>query len=89
MPVTYITTNTTKRLGADLRQFVHSLKECRSDLREIVAVGSTMIDGANYTLFETEFGLPTGTGQPVASALADCLTSLETPVVNAVITRLG
>lgn len=89
MATTYISTNTTKRLGADLRQAMHALKEVRSDVRELKAVMETMIDNGDYSLLETEFGLATGTGQTVYNLIAGSLTALEGADINQTIIRLG
>lgn len=89
MATTYIATNTSKRLGADLRQFVHAQKEARSDCRELKAVMETMIDNGDYSLLETEFGLETGTGQTAYNLVAGALTDLEAANVNQLVIRLG
>ena len=89
MATTYISTNTSKRLGADLRQAVHALKEVRSDFRELKAVMETMIDGTNYTLLETEFGLATGTGQTTYNLVSGSLTDMEDANINQTVIRLG
>lgn len=98
MAVEYIATNTSKRLGADLRQAVHALKEVRSDFRELKAVMETMIDydpelpadsPVKFATLETEFGLPTGRGETVYNLVAGSLVSLEASDVNNVIIRLG
>lgn len=89
MAVTYISTNTSKRLGADLRQAVHALKEVRSDLRELKAVMETMIDGADYSLLETEFGLPVGLGDDTYNLVSGALADMEGANVNQTVIRLG
>lgn len=96
MAVAYIPTNTSKRLGADLRQAVHALKETRSDFRELKAVMETMIDyalgdeePAKFATLETEFGLATGNGQIAYNLVAGSLVALESSDVNNVIIRLG
>lgn len=96
MTTAYIKTDTTKRLGADLRQTVHALKETRSDARELKAVMETMIDyelqnndPLKFAVLETEFGLPTGAGETVYNLVAGSLVSLEASDVNNVIIRLG
>lgn len=89
MATSWITTNTSKRLGADLRQAVHALKEARSDFREIKGVMETMIDGADYTLLETEFGLPTGTGQTTYNLVSGALTDMDDANINQTVIRLG
>ena len=86
---TYIATNTSKRLGADLRQAMHALKEVRSDMREIKAVMETMISGADYSMLETEFGVATGTGQSVYNLVAGALTDMEAANINQTVIRLG
>lgn len=89
MAVTYISTNTSKRLGADLRQAVHALKEVRSDLRELKAVMETMIDAADYSLLETEFGLSTGLGDDTYNLVSGALADMEGANVNQTVIRLG
>lgn len=89
MATTYIATNTTRRLGADLRQAVHALKEARSDFRELKATMETMIDASDYTLLETEFGLPTGQGQTVYNLVSGALTDMEASNINQTVIRLG
>lgn len=89
MATTYISTNTSKRLGADLRQAIHALKEVRSDFRELKGVMETMIDNGDYSLLETEFGLATGTGQTVYNLVAGSLSSMEGADINQTVIRLG
>lgn len=89
MATTYIATNTSKRLGADLRRAVHALKEVRSDFRELKAVMETMIDGSDYSLLETEFGLPTGLGDDTYNLVSGALTDMEDANINQTVIRLG
>ena len=89
MATTYIPTNTSKRLGADLRQLSHSLKEARSDCRELKAVMETMIDGTDYTVLESEFGLATGDGQTTYNLVSGALMDLEDANIDQFIIRLG
>ena len=89
MATSWINTNTSKRLGADLRQAVHALKECRSDFRELKAVMETMIDGSDYSLLETELGLATGQGQTAYNLVSGALTDMEDANINQTVIRLG
>lgn len=89
MATSYIATNTAKRLGADLRQFVHALKEARSDCRELKAVMETMIDAGNYALLETEFGIATGQGETTYNLVSGALTDMEAANINQTVIRLG
>ena len=89
MATSYISVNTNKRLGQDLRYLVHQLKETRSDCRELKAVMETMIDASNYALLETEFGLATGTGQTTYNLISGALTDMEDANINQTIIRLG
>lgn len=89
MATTYIKTDTSKRLGANLRQAVHALTNVRSDFREIKAVMETMIDTSDYTLLETEFGLATGDGQTAYNLVSGSLTDMEDANINQTVIRLG
>lgn len=89
MATTWIPTNTNTRLGADLRQAVHALKETRSDFRELKAVMETMIDASNYALLETEFGLPAGLGDDAYNLVSGALSDMEGANINQTVIRLG
>lgn len=89
MATTWIATNTNMRLGADLRQAVHALKETRSDLRELKAVMETMIDGSDYSLLETQFGIPVGLGDDTYNLVSGAVGDMEGANINQTVIRLG
>ena len=78
MATTNVTVDTSSAFGKDLLDAVEMGNRFRAALKELIRKGSHMIDGSDYTLFETKVGLPTGTGSQVFNGADSVVTYLET-----------
>jgi hypothetical protein len=89
MAVQYISINSTKRLGSELRQAVnygHAFDQSVLKLKEIM---ETMIDGTDYSRLETEFGLATGKGETVYNLVTGAVTDVSGTNITQLLIRLG
>lgn len=89
MATLYISVNTSKRLGADVRQAVAMLQQSKDLLERLKAVMEMQIDNGDFSAIETEFGLPAGTGETLYNLVAGSYTDLNGFNVNALLSRLG
>ena len=89
MATTYIPVNTGQRLGADLRRVVDLLRDVRDRLERLKNIMDTQVDGVDYTLIASQFGLPAGDGQLVYNLLAGSFAAVDVAAVNLLINRVG
>jgi hypothetical protein len=89
MAVQYISIDSTKRLGSELRQTVNYGTSFEQQLDKLKDIMDTMIDGTDYSRLETDFGLATGKGETVYNLVTGSLTALRTGDLAGVIARLG
>jgi hypothetical protein len=89
MAVQYISIDSTKRLGSELRQAVNYGTAFEQQLDKLKDIMDTMIDGTDYSRLETDFGLATGKGETVYNLVTGSLTALRTGDLAGVIARLG
>lgn len=89
MPTTFIPINISTRLGADLRRAVDQLRDVRDRLERLKNVLDTQVDGANYTLVESQFGLQAGEGQLVYNLVTGAFAAVDGAAVLQLINRAG
>ena len=89
MPTTFIPVNTTARLGNELRRTIDLLRELRDRLEKLRFVLDTQVDGANYSMVESQFGLQAGDGQLVYNLVAGAYAAVDTVSVQQLINRVG
>jgi hypothetical protein len=70
MATTYIPINTSVRLGASLRRAVDLLTTARDQLADLKAAMDTQVNGTDYSMVESQFGLQTGQGQTLYNLVA-------------------
>lgn len=89
MPTNFLQVNTSTRLGADLRRAVDQLRDVRDRLERLKNVLDTQVDGVNYSLVESQFGLQAGEGQTVYNLVAGAFTAVDAAAVQQLINRVG
>ena len=89
MATTFVHLDRTQLLAGALYGFAQAIAQARSLGTQIAAVGATQVDGSNYTVFEQEFGLPTGAGSIVYGAITSANTTLSDATLTAICNRLG
>jgi hypothetical protein len=89
MAVQYISIDSTKRLGSELRQAVNYGTSFEQQLDKLKDIMDTMIDGTDYSRLETDFGIATGKGETVYNLVTGALAALRTGDLAGVIARLG
>lgn len=75
--------------ASNLITAVNNLRNARDRLIHAKAVMETAIDGTDYTLVETLFGAPAGTGQTLYNLIAGVTGDLAGFNTGATIARLG
>jgi hypothetical protein len=89
MAVQYISVDSTKRLGSELRQAINYGTAFDQQVAKLKEVMETMIDGTDYSRLETEFGLATGKGETTYNLVAGAATDLAGTNINQLLIRLG
>lgn len=89
MAITYYQIDTTKRLGAKLRQTVDLQNLALDNLADVKTVMDKMIDGADYSALETNFGLAAGQGLAVYTLVVNALAVINVLTVTNFINQLG
>ena len=84
MPNNYIDVNTQKRLGSITFGACTGLAESRDRIVQLKNDMDNMVSGTDYTLIETNFGLPTGKGQIFYNLVAGTVAEMAaaTNMVN-------
>jgi hypothetical protein len=77
MATTYIPINTGQRLGLQLRNAVDQLQSAKQALAKLKAIMDTQVNGADYSMVESQFGLQTGQGQTCYNLVAGTTTELD------------
>lgn len=67
MAADYVVVDRSKQPGNQLVRLASLLTEARSICRQVVNVGMHTIDGTDYSLLETVFGIPTGQGDDITT----------------------
>lgn len=62
MAADFLTINTSKQLGAKYVRAANLVRELRELIDSLSDAGSHSFDGADYSVFETNFGVATGQG---------------------------
>lgn len=89
MAVQYISIDSTKRLGSELRQAINYGTAFDQQVVKLKEVMETMIDGTDYTRLETEFGLAAGKGETVYNLIAGAVTDVSGTNITQLLIRLG
>lgn len=76
MATTYVPINTGQRLGAQLRNAIDQLQSAKQALSKLLAIANTQVNGSDYSMVETQFGLTTGQGQTTYNLIAGTNTDL-------------
>jgi hypothetical protein len=63
MATTFIPINTGQRLGQQLRSAVDQLQAAKQALTKLKAIMDTQVNGSDYSMVESQFGLQAGQGQ--------------------------
>lgn len=69
MATTSIDYNASTPHGSQLRSLVEQLRQVRQNLNHVIGVMGTMIDGSDYSMLETKFGITTGQGDDAFNEL--------------------
>lgn len=77
MATTFININTGQRLGAQLRSAIDQVRAARDLLARLRGVMDTQIDGSNYALLESQFGLQAGEGAAAYFQVAAWLDAIS------------
>lgn len=75
--------------GTELKTAIDMLEAARERLSTLKAQMETMIDGPQYGLLETRFGVATGNGQATYNLVSGALTDLNGANIIQAILRLG
>jgi hypothetical protein len=89
MAVQYISIDSTKRLGSELRQAVNYGTAFDQSLIKLKEIMETMIDGSDYSRLETEFGLAAGKGETVYNLVVGAATDVSGTNITQLLIRLG
>jgi hypothetical protein len=89
MAVQYISIDSTKRLGSELRQAVNYGAAFDQQVVKLKEIMETMIDGTDYSRLETEFGLATGKGETVYNLVTGAATDVSGTNITQLLIRLG
>lgn len=89
MAADFISINTTQRLGSELRQAVNYAWQLQQQLRELRDIMNEQVDGGDYALIESEFGLQAGLGQTVYNLTAGALAACEAGDLQQFMARMG
>jgi hypothetical protein len=89
MAVQYISINSTKRLGSELRQAVNYGTAFDQQVAKLKELMETMIDGTDYSRLETEFGLAAGKGETVYNLVTGAATDVSGTNITQLLIRLG
>jgi hypothetical protein len=89
MAVQYISIDSTKRLGSELRQAVNYGTAFDQQMGKLKEIMETMIDGSDYSRLETEFGLAAGKGETVYNLVSGAATDTSGANIHQLLIRLG
>jgi hypothetical protein len=76
-------------LGADLRRAVDLLRDLRDRLERLKNILDTQVDGINYSLVESQFGLQAGDGVLIYNLVAGAFAAVDAAAVQQLINRVG
>ena len=65
-------------LAGKVREMIAAGRLFRERLRELTAIGNTMIDGSDYTMLEQQFRCQTGAGEMLIGEMNSVLAKLDT-----------
>jgi hypothetical protein len=89
MATTFVQINTTNRLGNQLRAAIDQLRTGKDQLARLKAIMDTQIDGSNYSLLESQFGLQTAEGATCYNLVAGAVGDLALSNTTQLLTRCG
>jgi hypothetical protein len=90
MATTYIPINTGQRLGLQLRQAVDQLQIAKQTLAKLEAIMNTQVNGSDYSMVESQFGLQTGQGVTTYNLVAGTTSDLGNSTnVSEILSWLG
>lgn len=89
MATTRIEISRAKPHGDNLLTAIAQAKESQDRLYHAKAVMETCIDGADYSLIETVFGAPEGTGQAIYNLVAGAESKIDAADIKTIIARMG
>lgn len=86
----YVKVNTNLRLGNELQKVGDMLAATQAHLLQIKNVMDNMTDGVDFTVIETNFGIPTGTGNGAYVTIAAAATAMTgSSAIQTTINALG
>jgi len=83
----YINISSDTRHGAAMRQAVNYQQETLERLRSLKATFDEMVDGADYSVIETQLGLQAGEGELVYNLHAGALAAVDVAAVTQFLAR--
>ncbi len=89
MATTYIVIGTETRLAAELRQAVRNLVQAWQQIDHIKDIMDTQAAASDFSLIESQFGLPAGKGETVYNLVAGVRQKLNAADVKAIMAQLG
>ncbi len=89
MATTYIVIETETRLAGELRQAVRNLVQAWQQFDHMKDVMDTQAASPDFTLIESQFGLPVGAGVVVYNLVAGVRQKLNAADVKAIMAQLG
>ena len=85
----YINISSDTRHGAAVRQAVNYTQETAERLTQLKALFDEMVDGADYSVIETQLGLEAGQGEIVYNLVAGAKGAMDVSAVTQFLARLG
>lgn len=86
-------TNSTAVFASEMVSLPQNLQRVINQLERIQQMGYRMFDDPDFSMFETNFGIPTGQGQTVFNLINGTLLALNGTAQNAnaieLVTRVG
>lgn len=93
MAANFITVDTTKRLGNQLRRLIDHQREALELMGKIKAVMEAALDTTpnpdDWSLVESQFGLPAGKGETAYNLVTGARTAVNVANVNQMLDWLG
>jgi len=89
MASNHIAIDVSKRLGVRLRRGVDQAREALTTLTETKDVMEEMIDMADYSVVEAQYGLPAGKGQSAYNLVVAARAAINSTATAQLINRLG
>ena len=89
MAANHITVDQSKRLGIRLRRLIDLQRETLQLNEQLKDIMEAQIPGSDYSVVETEFGLPTGKGETTYNLVSGMYSAVNVSAVNQAIDWLG